>query len=55
MYNATLYFKRQLDKALDRAAITESQEEFVELVYEIRYLRTAIYALERLEEQDADK
>jgi hypothetical protein len=55
MYNATLYFKKQLDEALIEAMRTEDAHKFAELTKRVIYLKWAIYALERLEEQDANK
>lgn len=55
MYNATAYFKNLLDRAIEEAVNTEDSEAFVEWLNDIRYLKLAIYALERLEEQDANK
>lgn len=55
MYNATLYFHKQLDEAFIEAMDTDDTPKFAELVQKIQYLKLAIYALERLEEQDANK
>ena len=55
MYNATLYFRRSLDQAVIRAENTGDPAEFAHLIGIIKHLKLAIYALERLEEQDANK
>jgi hypothetical protein len=55
MYNATLYFKQQLDLALAEALIEENPFKAADAIHKITYLKLAIFALERLEEQDANK
>ena len=55
MYNATVYFKKTLDQAIIEAASTEDPTDFAEIMKIIGYIKLAIYALERLEEQDANK
>lgn len=55
MYNATIYFKQQLDRALAEALIEENPSKLADAIHKIIYFKLAIYALERLEEQDANK
>ena len=55
MYNATLYFKKALDCAVLEAAETDDPTDFAEIMKIIGHIKLAIYALERLEEQDANK
>ena len=54
MFNATLYFHRQLDDALIEAMSTDDKVKFAELIQKISYFKLAIFALERLE-QDVNK
>lgn len=55
MYNATLYFKQQLDIAVTESMVTDDPAKIAEAICKIKYLKLAIFALERLEEQDANK
>lgn len=55
MYNATLYFKQALDQAVIEAAEADDPADFAHIMEIVRYIKLAIYALERLEEQDANK
>ena len=55
MYNATVYFKKALDQAVIEAANADDPADFAHIIGIIKHIKLAIYALERLEEQDANK
>ena len=55
MYNATVYFRKALDQAVIEAANADDPADFAQIIEITRHLKLAIYALERLEEQDANK
>ena len=55
MYNATRYFRRVLNQAVVKAANTDDPADFAQIIEIMQHLKLAIYALERLEEQDANK
>ena len=55
MYNATLYFRRALDQAVVEAANADDPADFAQIIEIMQHIKLAIYALERLEEQDANK